>query len=158
MSAENKALARYFEEVWNLQKPAVLDQIIANGAIDNDPANPSLPVGPEGQKQLFTKYTAAFPDSQFTVGANHCRRRSGRRPLVGAWHSPRYLGGSCCHREAGKPDRYDDHAHRQRENCGDVEQLGCARHVAATRGCGSGARRIAGLSRCSFLLIARYVP
>lgn len=70
MSAENKALARrYFEEVWNLQKPAVLDQIIANGAIDNDPANPSLPVGPEGQKQLFTKYTAAFPDSQFTVGA-----------------------------------------------------------------------------------------
>ena len=70
MSAENKALARrYFEEVWNLQKPAVLDQIIANGAIDHDPAHPFLPVGPEGQKQLFTKYTAAFPDSQFTVDA-----------------------------------------------------------------------------------------
>jgi hypothetical protein len=62
MSAENKALARrYFEEVWNLQKPAVLDQIIANGAIDHDPANPSLPVGPEGQKQLFTKYMLHFP-------------------------------------------------------------------------------------------------
>jgi len=70
MSAENKAVARrYFEEVWNQQKPAVLDQIIAKGAIDHDPANPSLPVGPEGQKQLFTKYNAAFPDSRFTVDA-----------------------------------------------------------------------------------------
>jgi len=29
----------------------------------------SLPVGPEGQKQLFTKYNAAFPDSRFTVDA-----------------------------------------------------------------------------------------
>ena len=70
MSAENKAVARrYFEEVWNQQKPAVLDQTIIKGAIDHDPANPSLPVGPEGQKQLFTKYTAAFPDSRFTFEA-----------------------------------------------------------------------------------------
>jgi steroid delta-isomerase-like uncharacterized protein len=70
MSAENKAVARrYFEEVWNQQKPAVLDQIFAKGAIDHDPANPSLPVGPDGQKQLFTKYNAAFPDSRFTVDA-----------------------------------------------------------------------------------------
>jgi steroid delta-isomerase-like uncharacterized protein len=70
MSAEYKALARrYFEEAWNLQKPAVLDQIIAKSAIDHDPANPSLPPGPDGQKQLFAKYKAAFPDSQFTLGA-----------------------------------------------------------------------------------------
>lgn len=70
MSAENKAVARrYFEEVWNQQRPTVLDQIIAKGAILHDPANPSLPVGAEGQKQLFTKYNAAFPDSRFTVDA-----------------------------------------------------------------------------------------
>ena len=70
MSAENKALARrYFEEVWNLRKPAVFDEIIANSAIDHDPANPSLPAGPEGQKQLLAKYMGAFPDSRFTLGA-----------------------------------------------------------------------------------------
>ena len=70
MSAENKALARrFFEEAWNQRKPAVLDQIIASGAIDHDPANPTLPAGPEGQKQLLAKYTTAFPDSQFTIAA-----------------------------------------------------------------------------------------
>jgi steroid delta-isomerase-like uncharacterized protein len=70
MSVENKALARrFFEEAWNQRKPAVLDQIVANGAIDHDPANPTLPAGPEGQKQLLAKYTTAFPDSQFTIGA-----------------------------------------------------------------------------------------
>ena len=154
MSAENKAVARrYFEEVWNLLKPTVLNQIIANGAIDHDPANPSLPLGPDGQKQLFTKYTAAFPDSQFKVDAIIAEGDLvAVRWSVRGTHQGTLEGLAATGKQVNLTGT-TTHAHRQRENRGDAEQLGCARHGAATRGCGSCARRLAGSPRCSFVLM-----
>ena len=68
MSAQNKAIARrLFEEAWNERRPSVMDEIIASDAIDHDPANPDAAPGPDGQKALLAKYTAAFPDTRFTV-------------------------------------------------------------------------------------------
>src|SRR5260370_42321254 len=68
MAAENKAIVRrYIDEAWNGRKPSLLDQLVAANATSHDPNNPDVRPGPQGHKDLYKKYTAAFPDVRFTI-------------------------------------------------------------------------------------------
>jgi steroid delta-isomerase-like uncharacterized protein len=60
---ENKALARrFFEEVWNQQKPEVIDEIFAPTVLFN-----GRPVARDTLKQMVAGRRAAFPDIHVTV-------------------------------------------------------------------------------------------
>ena len=68
MSAEeNKALLRrYIKEVWDRQNPAAADDFLApNYKRHRSPT--AEPLTRDGQKELLTKFRAAFPDIQVTV-------------------------------------------------------------------------------------------
>ena len=68
MSAENKALARRFnEEIWNQQNLAIAEQLISRDYKGHDPATPDTISGIEGFKRFFNRYTSAFPDQHFTI-------------------------------------------------------------------------------------------
>ena len=69
---QNKAIARrYFEELWNQENLAVVDETFAADFVGHGPPNPLFPTGDyhgyEGQKQLVTMYRSAFPDGSFTI-------------------------------------------------------------------------------------------
>ena len=67
MSEANKSvIRRYFEEVWNNKNLALIDELAASTYVDHDPYNPDVR-GPEGMRQLVTKYQTAFPDLHFTI-------------------------------------------------------------------------------------------
>jgi predicted ester cyclase len=60
---EHKALARrFFEEVWNQQKPEVIDEIFAPTVLFN-----GRPVARDTLKQMVAGRRAAFPDIHVTV-------------------------------------------------------------------------------------------
>ena len=66
MSAENKAvIRRYIEEVFNQGNLSTIDEVIAPGCVNHDPVNPVT--GPDGVRELATKYRTAFPDLHLTV-------------------------------------------------------------------------------------------
>jgi predicted ester cyclase len=68
MSTEdNKALLRhYYDEVINKKNRAAIDEYIDPNFVDH--AAPSdIPAGIEGQKQVFSMYSTAFPDTHFKV-------------------------------------------------------------------------------------------
>jgi steroid delta-isomerase-like uncharacterized protein len=64
---ENKAIElRFFEEVVNKGKLAVIDDLVATNYVWHD-APPGLPSGTEGLKQFFTMTHTAFPDFHSTL-------------------------------------------------------------------------------------------
>ena len=68
MSAEeNKALLRrYIEEVWDRQNPAAVDEFLApNYKRHRSPT--TKPLTRDGQRELLTKFRAAFPGIQLIV-------------------------------------------------------------------------------------------
>jgi steroid delta-isomerase-like uncharacterized protein len=69
MSEQNKALARRaFEEIWNRDNLAVVDELVAQNATFNDPSVPGGKfTGPEGLKQFVQIYRGAFPDVRITI-------------------------------------------------------------------------------------------
>ena len=68
MSEENKAISRrFFEEMINQGTLSVADEIVSSDFVNHDPANPSGFNGPEGLKQLVTKYRTGFPDIRLTI-------------------------------------------------------------------------------------------
>jgi len=63
----NRALTqRFYEEVWNKGNLDAVDDILTGDFVDNA-APPGFPTGPEGAKQVFTMYRAAFPDFRLSV-------------------------------------------------------------------------------------------
>lgn len=59
---------RYINEVWNKGNIDAVDQLIASGFLDHDPATPpNLPPGAAGLKQHVAAMRAAFPDVYFTI-------------------------------------------------------------------------------------------
>lgn len=58
---------RLFEEAWNAGDLAVADELIAESAVNHDPANPEAGTGPEGFKDLVRMYRGGFPDLRFEV-------------------------------------------------------------------------------------------
>ena len=62
---ENKAIIRrYFEELFNQGNLSVADEIIAEGY---QSTLPGVGPGPDGQKQFYQMYQAAFPNLHFTI-------------------------------------------------------------------------------------------
>ena len=68
MSTEdNKAVVRrFYEEVVNQKKRAVLDEVFDPNLVDHF-APPGTPGGLEGARQTFDMFLTAFPDLHFTV-------------------------------------------------------------------------------------------
>jgi predicted ester cyclase len=68
MSTEdNKAVVRrFYEEVLNQKKRAVLDEVFDPNVVDHF-APPGTPGGLEGANQIFDMFLTAFPDLHFTV-------------------------------------------------------------------------------------------
>ena len=68
MSTEdNKAVVRrFYEEVMNQRKRAVLDEVFDLNVVDHF-APPGTPGGLEGAKQTLGMFLSAFPDLHFTV-------------------------------------------------------------------------------------------
>jgi len=68
MSTEdNKAVVRrFYEEVMNQRKRAVLDEVFDPNVVDHFAA-PGTPGGLEGAKQTLGMFLTAFPDLHFTV-------------------------------------------------------------------------------------------
>jgi predicted ester cyclase len=68
MSTEdNKAVVRrFYEEVMNQKKTAVLDEVFDLNVVDHF-APPGTPGGLEGARQTLGMFLSAFPDLHFTV-------------------------------------------------------------------------------------------
>src|SRR5215471_20278265 len=68
MSTEdNKAVVRrFYEEVMNQKKRAVLDEVFDLNVVDHF-APPGTPGGLEGARQTLGMFLSAFPDLHFTV-------------------------------------------------------------------------------------------
>jgi steroid delta-isomerase-like uncharacterized protein len=69
MSEENKAATRrFFEEAFSQGNFDVIDEFVADDAIDHDTQNPHADTrGPEGAKAAITMYREAFPDLRMEV-------------------------------------------------------------------------------------------
>jgi steroid delta-isomerase-like uncharacterized protein len=69
MSEANKQLARrWFEEVWNQQSEAAIDEMYApHGKAHGVPDAQSVLVGPEEFKKLHRNFVGAFPDIRMEV-------------------------------------------------------------------------------------------
>ncbi|MGC1421362.1 MAG: ester cyclase [Terracidiphilus sp.] len=69
MSEANKELVRrWFEEVWNQQSEAAIDEMYApGGKAYGFPEPNSVLVGPESFKSVHRVFLGAFPDLRFTL-------------------------------------------------------------------------------------------
>ncbi len=68
MSTEdNKALVRrFYDEVITKKNLAAIDEFIDPNFV-NHALPPGMPAGIEGERQVFSRYTTAFPDTHFMV-------------------------------------------------------------------------------------------
>jgi len=58
---------RMVEEVFNMGRLDVIDEIIAPGYVGHDPALPQDVAGPDGERDLVRGYRAAFSDLTLTI-------------------------------------------------------------------------------------------
>ena len=65
---ENKAVVRrWWEESINRKNLAVIDELFAHNFVGHLPGMPEPLRGPEGEKQLDTMFSTAFPDGKLTI-------------------------------------------------------------------------------------------
>lgn len=68
LQQQNKTIIqRYFGEVWNQGKLAVLDELLDPAYINHTPSVPNPPVGPEGLKPIVAAIRKAFPDLHYEL-------------------------------------------------------------------------------------------
>ena len=67
MSEQNKAVVRRWIAGLNAGDLDVADEIYAPDFVMHDPGNPDRLLGPEGTKQGFAAFLAAFPDLHVTI-------------------------------------------------------------------------------------------
>lgn len=68
LQQQNKTIVqRYFGEVWNQGKLAVLDELLDPAYINHTPSVPNPPVGPEGLKPIVAAIRKAFPDLHYEL-------------------------------------------------------------------------------------------
>ena len=66
MSQQNEALVRrMFDEAWSRGNLDVVDDCVATDAVEYDPAETLR--GPQGQKDMITRYRTAFPDCRLEI-------------------------------------------------------------------------------------------
>jgi len=64
----NKAIIeRYFYEVWNQGKLAILNELMSPDYINHSPGMPNPPPGPEGLKPIISSIRDAFPDLNYEI-------------------------------------------------------------------------------------------
>jgi predicted ester cyclase len=66
-SEENEAIVREAVEAFNQGDPKAVDRLFAADYVDHDPSRAGLPPGPEGVKQAWSMFRAAFPDLRATI-------------------------------------------------------------------------------------------
>ena len=64
---ENKALVQRAVDAFNQGDWTAVDQLFAPSYVDHDPSRAGLPPGPEGVKQAWRMFRAAFPDLTATI-------------------------------------------------------------------------------------------
>jgi steroid delta-isomerase-like uncharacterized protein len=64
---ENRAIVRSAVEAFNRGDWDAVNRLFAADYVDHDPSRAGLPPGPEGVKQAWSMFRAAFPDLQGTV-------------------------------------------------------------------------------------------
>ena len=64
---QNEAVARRALECFNTGDTSVADEVIADGAVNHDPAMPDSASGPDSLKQAVALYRGAFPDLKITI-------------------------------------------------------------------------------------------
>jgi steroid delta-isomerase-like uncharacterized protein len=64
---QNEAVARKALECFNTGDTSVADEVIAEGAVNHDPAMPGSEAGPDSLKQAVEMYRGAFPDLKITI-------------------------------------------------------------------------------------------
>jgi steroid delta-isomerase-like uncharacterized protein len=62
-----RAVRRYFDEVWNAGHLDVLDELLATDYVNHTPSTPNPPPGPGGLKPIVTAIRSAFPDLRFDI-------------------------------------------------------------------------------------------
>jgi steroid delta-isomerase-like uncharacterized protein len=68
MSAENEALTRrWFEEVWNKQRPEAIDEMMAPDGIAYGLGGGADLVGPDAFRGFYNAFIGAFPDIRIAV-------------------------------------------------------------------------------------------
>jgi steroid delta-isomerase-like uncharacterized protein len=61
--ADNKAIAqRIIDELWNGRRPELIDELYAADCVIRNPDGDLR--GPEGYRELYGRYTGAFPDAK----------------------------------------------------------------------------------------------
>lgn len=60
-------VSRYFEEVWNLGRLNVLDELIAPNYVNHSPGAPNPLPGPEGLKPIVTALRKGIPNVKYTI-------------------------------------------------------------------------------------------
>lgn len=66
-SEENEAIVREAVEAFNQGDPEAVDRLFAADYVDHDPSRAGLPPGPDGVKQAWSMFRAAFPDLRATI-------------------------------------------------------------------------------------------
>ena len=64
---DNKALVRRAMAALNGGDDAVLREVYAATFVHRNPADPAMPRGPEGMRQMMARWQGAFPDGQDRV-------------------------------------------------------------------------------------------
>ena len=68
MPTDNETIVqRWWEELWNGNKLALVDELIAPDYTNHDPASPWVPGGTEGARTLMSAYHTVFPDIHFAI-------------------------------------------------------------------------------------------
>lgn len=62
LAEENKAIVQSAVEAFNRGDWEAVDRLFAADYLDHDPSRAGLPPGPEGVKQAWSVFRAAFPD------------------------------------------------------------------------------------------------
>ena len=66
-SEENEAIVREAVEAFNRNDLDAVDRLFAADYVDHDPSRAGLPPGPQGVKQAWSTFRAAFPDLRATI-------------------------------------------------------------------------------------------
>jgi steroid delta-isomerase-like uncharacterized protein len=66
MPEKNEAVVRrLMEDVWSKGNLKLIDEVLATDYVDHDPMDTTR--GPDGARELVTKYRAAFPDCRIDI-------------------------------------------------------------------------------------------
>ena len=68
-TADNKALIRQLIAAMNDGDDAVFDRLLAADFVHQNPADPAMPPGPAGMRQITERWRRAFPDAHDQVEA-----------------------------------------------------------------------------------------